>query len=75
MYKRQDADRYTASHADRMLWMARDVLLTGILDRWAYISFFSYGAPGQEDALFERMKKLIAISAPEFQLVPREKQK
>jgi hypothetical protein len=58
-----------------MLWMARDVLLTGILDRWAYISFFSYGAPGQEDALFERMKKLIAISAPEFQLVPREKQK
>jgi hypothetical protein len=66
-----DADRYTPSHAQRMLWMAHDVLLTGELDRWAYISFFSMCAPGQEDAAFERMKKLIAVSVPEFQLVPK----
>lgn len=66
-----DANRYTPSHAQRMLWMARDVLLTGELDRWAYITFFSMCAPGQEDATFERMKKLIAASVPEFQLVPK----
>jgi hypothetical protein len=65
-----DADRYTASHARRMLWMAQDVLLKSELDRWAYVTFFSVGAPGQEDAMFEQMKKLIATSVPEFQLVP-----
>jgi hypothetical protein len=66
-----DANRYTPSHAERMLWMARDVLLTGELDRWAYVAFFSMCAPGQEDVTFERMKKLIAASVPEFQLVPK----
>jgi len=66
-----DADRYTASHAKRMLWMAHDVLVNGTLDRWAYIAFFSMCQPGQEDATFERMKKLIAESVPEFQLVPQ----
>jgi hypothetical protein len=66
-----DADRYTASHARRLIWMAQDVLLKSELDRWAYIAFFSVGAPGQEDAMFERMKKLIDTSVPEFQLVPQ----
>jgi hypothetical protein len=66
-----DANRYTPSHAERSLWMARDVLLTGELDRWAYIAFFSACAPGQEEATFERMKKLIAVAVPEFQLVPK----
>ena len=66
-----DADRYTPSHAQRMLWMAQDVLFKSELDRWAYITFFSVCAPGQADATFERMKKLIAASVPEFQLVPR----
>jgi hypothetical protein len=66
-----DADRYTASHARRMIWMAQDILLKSELDRWAYIAFFSVGPPGQEDAMFERMKKLIATSVPEFQLVPQ----
>jgi hypothetical protein len=55
-----------------MLWrVPRDLLLNGILERWAYISYFSACEPGQEDATFERMKKLIAASVPEFQLVPR----
>ena len=65
-----DADRFTASHAHRMLWMAHDVLLKGELDRWAYVAFFAIGTPGQEEATFARMKKLIALSVPEFQLVP-----
>lgn len=66
-----DGDRYTATHADRNLWMAEDMVLKDVLDRWAYIAFFSVCAPGQEDATFERMKKLIAASVPEFQLVPQ----
>jgi hypothetical protein len=43
------------------------------LDRWAYISFFSVCQPGQQDAAFERMKKLIAAAVPEFQLTPNAK--
>jgi hypothetical protein len=66
-----DADRYTASHATRMLWMAHDVLFKSELDRWAYVAFFAICAPGQENAVFERMKKLIVASVPEFQLVPK----
>jgi hypothetical protein len=55
------------------LQMMRDQLLTGVLQRWAYISYFAICEPGQENAAFERVKKLIAASVPEFQLVPGEK--
>jgi hypothetical protein len=63
------------SGAQRMWWMARNLLSTGVLQRWAYISCFSVCLPGQEDATFERMKKFIAASVPEFQLVPRAESK
>ena len=66
-----DNDEYTAQHWQRMWWMARDLLCTGVLQRWAFISYFSVCRPGREDVTFERMKKFIAASAPEFQLVPR----
>jgi hypothetical protein len=46
-------------------------LRTGILDRWAYVSVFAYGAPGQENAVFDRIKTLIQETVPEFQRVPR----
>jgi hypothetical protein len=68
-----DKDEYTARHWQRMWWMARDLFQTGVLQRWAMISYFSACLPGQEDLTFERMKKFIAASAPEFQLVPRPK--
>jgi hypothetical protein len=68
-----DADRITPQHVQRMLWTAGDILFTGVLDRWAYISYFSVCNSGQEAAAFERMKKLIAASVPEFQLVPGPK--
>ena len=64
-------DEYTARHWQRMWWMARDLLRTGVLQRWAMISYFTACAPGQEDAAFDHLKKLIAASVPEFQLVPR----
>ena len=66
-----DADRFTPFHTQRLLWMAHDIIFKGELDRWAYISFFAVCAPGQEDATFERIKKLIAAAVPEFQLVPQ----
>ena len=56
---------------ERMWLMARDMLRTGVLQRWAYVSYFAVCAPGQEEATFERMKKFIAAAAPEFQLTPR----
>ena len=60
----------TADNYQRMWWLGRDLLRTGVLQRWAYVSFFSVCAPGQEDATFERMKKLIAVTVPEFQFLP-----
>ena len=66
-----DGDEFTAQHWQRMWWMARDLVRTGVLQRWAMISYFTVCAPGQEDAAFERLKKLIVASAPDIQLVPR----
>jgi Protein of unknown function (DUF3485) len=67
-----DADRMTANPTEWMLWwMPQDLLLHGLLERWAYISVFAPCPPGQENATYERMKKFIADTVPEFQLVPR----
>ncbi len=60
----------STSGLQRMWWMARDLVRTGVLQRWAYISCFSICEPGQENATFERMKEFIAAAVPEFQLVP-----
>jgi hypothetical protein len=46
------------------------LLRTGVLQRWAYVSYVSVCEPGQEDATFARMEKLIAASVPEFQPPP-----
>jgi hypothetical protein len=52
---------------ERAAW---HTLRTGVLQRWAYLSYFAVCAPGQEDAAFERMKNLIVHSVPEYQLPP-----
>jgi len=62
----------TARHGQRMRWMARDLILTGKLQRWAYVSYFAVCPPGQEEAAFQRMKQLIAAAVPEFQLAAGE---
>lgn len=62
--------RQTPSHFDMMKGLATNLLRTGELQRWAYVSYFAQCAPGQEDATFERMKNLIAHSVPEYQLPP-----
>jgi len=59
------------SGRQRMWWMAKHLLTTGELQRWAYISCFSVCLPGQEEVTFERMKRFIAASVPEFLLTPK----
>jgi hypothetical protein len=60
----------TPDNYQRMWWLARDLVRTGVLQRWAYVSYFTVCAPGQEDAAFERVKSLIAHSVPEYQFPP-----
>jgi hypothetical protein len=56
---------------ERMWSMARQLLTTGVLQRWAYVTYFAVCLPGEEQATFERLKKLITSSVPEFQLTPK----
>jgi hypothetical protein len=60
--------RLAADHNKRMLSMATDMLRTGVLQRWAYISCLSIGPIGQEDQISAEMEKLIAAAVPRFQL-------
>jgi hypothetical protein len=64
--------RLTEQHWERMWWMFKDLLATGVLPRWAYVSCFSTCLPGQEDATFRRMQDFLAAAVPEFQLVSGE---
>ena len=58
----------TADHLQRMWWMARDLVCTGTLQRWAYVGCFAICLPGEEEPTFERMKQFIAAAVPDFQL-------
>jgi len=62
---------YTASHNQKVWLMAKEILRTGVLPRWAYVTCFSVCLPGQEEATYERMKKFITAAVPEFQLIPK----
>lgn len=53
---------------DRMWSIAHGLLTEGVLQRWAYISYFAPCQLGQEDATYERVKNLIAATVPEFQI-------
>jgi hypothetical protein len=67
----EDAFSASVSGFDRMWMMGSKLLRTGVLQRWAYVSCFSVCRAGQEEAVFERMKKFICAAAPEFQRVPQ----
>jgi hypothetical protein len=60
----------TPNYVQFQYYLLRDLLFTGRLQRWAYISYFAICAPGEEDATFARMEKLIAASVPEYQVLP-----
>jgi len=56
----------TADYRQRMLWMARDLLMAGKLQRWAYVSCFTTCVPGREEEAFAKISSWIAAAAPEF---------
>ena len=58
----------TARHGERMWWMAKELIRTGTLQRWAYVACWSQCVPGQEGPAFQRMKEFIAAAVPQFQL-------
>jgi hypothetical protein len=57
----------TPHHGERMWLMGKELLTTGLLQRWAYVAYFANCAPGQENELTERLRGFIAASVPEFQ--------
>jgi hypothetical protein len=57
----------TADHWERMWWMSRELLTTGTLQRWAYVSLFAVCYPGQESAVLARIKQFIPDAVPQFQ--------
>lgn len=59
----------TADYRQRMLWMARDLLITGELQRWAYVSCFITCLPGREEEAFAKITDWIAAAAPEFHML------
>ncbi|MBI3878844.1 MAG: exosortase-associated EpsI family protein [Verrucomicrobia bacterium] len=60
-------DALSANDWERMPLSAWELLRTGTLQRWAYVSFFAWTPPGREDEAFARIQQLIAASVPEFQ--------
>ena len=62
-------NQLTADHLERQWWMARDLLATGLLQRWAYVTYFAVCHPGYEQATFERMRSFIVAAVPQFQHV------
>jgi len=60
----------TPGHFQMMKRLALNLLRTGVMQRWAYVSYLALCEPGQEEATFARMEKLIAASVPEFQPPP-----
>ncbi|MBC8245307.1 MAG: exosortase-associated EpsI family protein [Verrucomicrobia bacterium] len=55
-------------HLDRMWMMTQGLLRDGVLQRWAYVTYFAICSPGDEEATFDKMAKFIAESVPKFQL-------
>jgi hypothetical protein len=63
----------TPDHDKMLEWLTWDLFRTGALQRWSYISYFAVCVPGQEDAAYDQIKRLIADQVPEFQLPPEQK--
>lgn len=57
-----------ATGLERMWWMAKELVRTGVLQRWAYVTCFTVCAPGEEEKAYNRLCEFIAAAVPEFQL-------
>jgi hypothetical protein len=58
----------TPDHDKMLEHLTVNLFRTGELQRWAYISYFSVCGPGQQDAAFEEIKRLIKAQVSKFQL-------
>ncbi len=58
----------TPYHGERMWWMARDMVLDRVLQRWAYVAGFKMCLPGQEEEAFTEMRTFFGAAVPQFQL-------
>lgn len=58
----------TEDHGKRVWWMAKHLLTTGELQRWAYIAYFAPCLPGQEEETFKRIGRLMNAAVPQYQL-------
>ena len=67
--------RMVPAHPEALWLISQDLLTSGTLYPWAYVSCFVPCAPGQEGIAVARIKRLVAETVPEFQLFPsRSKQ-
>lgn len=60
--------RVASGHFERLAKMTWDLLRTGNLPRWAYISCFAPCPPGSQAETVERVKEFVAAAVPQFQL-------
>ena len=60
--------RMAATHPEAIWYISRDLLVDGTLHPWGFVSCFESGDVGEEGLILQRIKRLIAASAPEFQL-------
>lgn len=66
-------DDETPDHDTMLEHLTLNLFRTGDLQRWAYISYFAVCGPGQQDAAFGQIKRLVMAQAPQFQLpLPRK---
>ncbi len=57
----------TAEFKERMVDSNLEMLRTGVMTRWAYVICMAATPPGREEEAYERIKKFIAASVPEYQ--------
>lgn len=65
-------DRYTSRHWERMWWMARDLVRTGVLQRWSYMSCLAVCQPGHEERVYRRLLEFVAAAAPQLHVPPKD---
>jgi hypothetical protein len=73
-YVADNAVSASVSGFERMWLMGKDLLKTGVLQRWAYVTCAAACAPGQEEVTFERLKRLIADAVPQLHRAPEARQ-
>lgn len=57
-------------HPEALWSISTDLIKSGVLYPWAYVSVYAPCPPGQEGVAIARAKRLIAGAVPEFQLTP-----